>query len=220
MSKSIRIALIDWNASVRSARRLILDATPNTAVVFESDGKTSDFELLPDLLVDVIVMDQQLEQRTGTEAFMTLRSKYSELEDVPQAVLTTPFELSELRVLAFGAGMHDLVSINSGPGGLVQAIRSAALGKVVIDLRELVGLLSLNPPSRLNNFDFTKAVNALPVRKKGLVQKLSVEWDVIRSGGSTRLTLELFAPLARPMGCLSAKELIIRLIQNGFVNAS
>lgn len=220
MSKSIRIALIDWNASVRSARRLILDATPNINVVFESDGKTSDFELLPDLLVDVIVMDQQLEQRTGTVAFMTLRSKYSEIGDVPQTVLTTPFELSELRILAFEAGMHDLVSINSGPGGLVQAIRSAASGKAAVDLKELVSQLSLNPPSRLNNFDFTKAVNALPVRKKGLVQKLSVEWDVIRSGGSTRLTIELFEPLANPLGCLSAKELIIRLIQNGFVNAS
>ncbi len=219
MSQSLRIALIDWNTSVRSARRTILDATENLTVVFESDGSQDQLNQLPDLLVDVIVIDQQLDSKTGVEAFLTLRQSYLELSEVPKAVLTTVYEIASLRVQALGAGMHDVVSIDSGPEGLIKMITAAASAEPVIDLAELAKLLTETPPISKNNFELSQAVIALPVRKKGLIEKLAEEWPRIKTGSNSKLTLEQYQPLAISLGFLSASELIIKLMQNGVFDA-
>ena len=211
--------MIDWNTSVRSARRAILDATENITVVFESDGSKDELNQLPDLLVDIIVIDQQLDSKTGVDAFLELRQGYSDLAEVPKAVLTTVYEISSLRVQALGAGMHDAVSIDSGPEGLIKIIRAAASAEPVIDLAELVKLLRESPPLAKSNFELSQAIIALPVRKKGLIDKLSEEWPRIRAGSKPKLSLEQYQPLALSLGFLSASELIIKLLQNGVLDA-
>jgi DNA-binding NarL/FixJ family response regulator len=219
MSKSLRVALIDWNTSVRAARRAILDATENITVVFESDGSTDELNQLPDSLVDVIVINQQLDSKTGVDAFFVLRQNYSQLAEIPKSVLTTVFDAAALRVQALGAGMHDVVSIDSGPEGLVKIIRAAAASKPVIDLPELVKLVTKSPPIFKNNFELSQALVALPVRKKALIQKLVEEWPKISAGSKPMLSLEQFQPLALSLGFLSASELVIKLLQNGVLDA-
>ena len=219
MSQPLRIALIDWNTSVRSARRTILDATENLTVVFESDGSQDRLDQLPDLLVDVIVIDQQLDSKTGVDAFLTLRQKYENSSEVPKAVLTTVYDVATLRVQALGAGMHDVVSIDSGPDGLINAIRSAALAESAFELADLAKLLNETPPIFRSNFELSQAVMALPVRKKGLIEKLAEEWPKITSGTKPKLSLEQYQPLALSLGFLSASELIIKLMQNGVLDA-
>lgn len=219
MSKSLRVALIDWNTSVRSARRAILDATENITVVFESGGSKDELRQLPDLLVDIIVIDQQLDSKTGVDAFLELRQGYPDLAEVPKAVLTTVYEISSLRVQALGAGMHDVVSIDSGPEGLIKIIRAAASAEPVIDLAELVKLLTESPPLVKSNFELRQAIIALPVRKRGLIEKLLEEWPRIRAGSKPKLSLEQYQPLAVSLGFLSASELIIKLLQNGVLDA-
>ena len=219
MSQPLRIALIDWNTSVRSARRTILDATENLTVVFESDGSQGQLDQLPDLLVDVIVIDQQLDSKTGVDAFLTLRQKYENSSEVPKAVLTTVYDVAPLRVEALGAGMHDVVSIDSGPDGLINAIRSAALAESAFELADLAKLLNETPPIFRGNFELSQAVMALPVRKKGLIEKLAEEWPKITSGSKPKLSLEQYQPLALSLGFLSASELIIKLMQNGVLDA-
>jgi DNA-binding NarL/FixJ family response regulator len=219
MSQSLRIALIDWNTSVRSARRSILDATENLTVVFESNGSIDELNQLPDLLVDVIVMDQQLDSKTGVDAFLQLRQSYPEIAEVPKAVLTTVFDIATLRVQALGAGMHDVISIDSGPEGLVKMIRAAASSEPVIDLMGLVQLLTDSPPVAKNNFELSQAVIALPVRKKGLIDRLAEEWPKLKAGAKPKLNLEQFQPLALSLGFITSSELIIKLVQNGVINA-
>jgi DNA-binding NarL/FixJ family response regulator len=219
MTQSLRIALIDWNKNVRSARRAILDATENLTVVFESDGNTDELDQLPDLLVDVIVIDQQLDSKTGVDAFLLLRQSYLDLADVPKAVLTTVFDVAALRVQALGAGMHDVVSIDSGPEGLVKAIRFAASSEPVINLADLVELLSQSPPPVRHSFDLSQAVAALPVRKKALIEKLAADWPKMRTGSKPKLSLDQFQPVAHSLGFLTASELVIKLMQNGVLDA-
>jgi DNA-binding NarL/FixJ family response regulator len=219
MSQSLRIALIDWNTSVRSARRAILDATENLTVVFESNGSIDELNQLPDLLVDVIVMDQQLDSKTGLDAFLQLRQSYPEIAEVPKAVLTTVFDIATLRVQALGAGLHDVISIDSGPEGLVNMIRAAASSEPVIDLMGLVQLLTDSPPVAKNNFELSQAVIALPVRKKALIDRLAEEWPKLKAGAKPKLNLEQFQPLALSLGFITSSELIIKLVQNGVINA-
>jgi DNA-binding NarL/FixJ family response regulator len=219
MSQSLRIALIDWNTSVRSARRSILDATENLTVVFESNGSIDELNQLPDLLVDVIVMDQQLDSKSGLDAFLQLRQSYPEIAEVPKAVLTTVFDIATLRVQALGAGLHDVISIDSGPEGLVKMIRAAASSEPVIDLMGLVQLLAESPPVAKNNFELSQAVIALPVRKKALIDRLAEEWPKLKAGAKPKLNLEQFQPLALSLGFITSSELIIKLVQNGVINA-
>jgi DNA-binding NarL/FixJ family response regulator len=219
MSQSLRIALIDWNTSVRSARRSILDATENLTVVFESNGSIDELNQLPDLLVDVIVMDQQLDSKSGLDAFLQLRQSYPEIAEVPKAVLTTVFDIATLRVQALGAGLHDVISIDSGPEGLVKMIRAAASSEPVIDLMGLVQLLAESPPVAKNNFELSQAVIALPVRKKGLIDRLAEEWPKLKAGAKPKLNLEQFQPVALSLGFITSSELIIKLVQNGVINA-
>jgi DNA-binding NarL/FixJ family response regulator len=219
MSQSLRIAIIDWNTGVRSARRAIIDATDSMQVVFESDGSTNDLNQLPDLLVDVVVIDQQLDSKTGIDAFLTMRQKYSELLEVPKTVLTAVFEDNALRVQALGVGMHDVVSIESGPQGLVNTISAAALSEPVLNISELVELLTLSPPPTQHSFELSQAVAGLPIRKRGLIEKLALEWPKIRAGSSPKLSLEKFQSLATTLGFLTATELVIKLLQNGELDA-
>lgn len=218
MSQALRVALIDWNQSVRSARRLILDATPNIEVVFESDGDASQLQQLPDLLVDVILIDQQLENGSGIDAFVNLRSKYQEPSDIPPAVLSATYDFPEIRFLCLAAGMHGLVSIEAGPEALIRKVASAASREKVTDLEQLEELARHSKISRKSDFSFTQAVNALPIRKRALVDKLALDWSALQAGARSKYAIEQLDPLVAVLGCLTASELVIRLLQNGFLD--
>jgi DNA-binding NarL/FixJ family response regulator len=220
MSGNLRIALIDWNQDVRPARRAILDATDGIDVVFESDGNPDQLKQLPDQLVDVIVIDQQLEQNSGVKAFMNLRSFYEELSEVPKAVLTATFDLPEIRQQCFAAGMQNLVSVESGPEGLLGAIQAARSSTQVSDLQELFELAKATNPQTKGDFSFTQAVNGLPIRKRTLVDKLARDWNSLRSGNKTKFTIDQLEALVMPLGCLTISELVFKLLQNGFLDGN
>lgn len=220
MNQELRVALVDWNLGVRSARRQILDATSNIKVVFESDGQISQFEQLPDLLIDVIVIDHQLEQGSGIDALLDLRKRYESLADVPPSVLTSTFDLPELRLACLAAGMHDLVSVEGGPEELIGAIRSAASDEKIIDLEQLASLISLGKLAAKSDFGFTQSVNALTVRKKALIEKLAKSWAAIPSGTKVSFSLDVLDPLVSPLGARTTSELVIRLFRSGFLSGS
>jgi DNA-binding NarL/FixJ family response regulator len=218
MSQSFRIALIDWNLGFRSARRQILDATPGLEVVFESDGRSSELQQLPDLLVDVIVIDQQLEQGSGVETFLAIRNSYQELSQVPKAVLTAAFDLPGLRLVCYAAGMQELVSVADGPSGLTRAIGAAAKQETLSDLQQLVNLVRLDKAGTKSDFTFAQAISGLPIRKKSIIDKLARDWSALQSGSKPKFSIEQLEPLLVPLGCLTIIELVIRLLQNGFLD--
>jgi DNA-binding NarL/FixJ family response regulator len=220
MSQSLRVALIDWNQSVRAARRQILDATPNIDVVFESDGNSSQLQQLPDLLVDVIVVDQQLEQGSGVEAYLAIRNKYENLTDVPPAVLSATFDLPELRLLCLAAGMHELVSVDFGPEELIRTIRSAASREKETEISKLAELIRHCKLAPKSDFGFTQSVIALPVRKRALIDKLARDWHSLQTGSRSKFSIDQLEPLVSPLGCLTTSELVIKLFQNGFLDGS
>jgi hypothetical protein len=60
---------------------------------------------------------------------------------------------------------------------------------------------------------------ALPVRKRGLIEKLAEEWPKIESGSKPKLSIEQYQPLALSLGFITSSELIIKLMQNGVLDA-
>jgi hypothetical protein len=114
--------------------------------------------------------------------------------------------------------MHNLVSVEAGPEGLIGAIHTAWSSKQVADLEGLVELAKATKPPTKGDFSFTQAVNALPVRKRSLVDKLAKDWKAIASGSKSKFSIELLEPLVLPLGCLTTIELVFKLLQNGFLD--
>lgn len=220
MIKTLRVALIDWNQDVRFARRQILDASPKIEVVFESDGNAAQLRQLSESLVDVILIDHQLEQGSGVEAYLDLRKEYEELTDVPPAVLSSSFDLPELRLMSLAAGMHELVSVDAGSEALVRAIGSAASGESVTDIGKIAELVQVCKLQQKSDFAFNQAVMSLPARKRAHVEKLARVWPLFQSGTRPEFSLDELRSLVSPLGCLTASELVIKLFQNGFLDVS
>ena len=218
MTHSLRVALIDWNTSARAARSQILTATDNMDVVFESDGNSAELELLSESLVDVIVIDQQLLQGSGVDAYVTLRSYYPEPSELPKTILTASYDVLQMRVAALEAGMYDLVAIESGPLALTEAIVAAAADKAKFDLVsvfEILGNVDLPPKS---DHSFAQAVNALPVRKRALIDRLQKDWQALSAGAAAKFSLEALDILRAPLGSVTNNELVIKLLRNGFLD--
>jgi DNA-binding NarL/FixJ family response regulator len=218
MSHSLRIALIDWNTSARAARAQILNATANMEIVFESDGNSNELAMLSESLVDVIVIDQQLRQGSGVDAFSALRSHYPELSEVPKAVLTTPFDLPELRVAALAVGIHDVVAIEAGPVGLIQAIVAAAADQSLFDLERLFEILSNVDLSPKSDYSLIQAINSLPVRKRAVIDRLQKDWQKLRTSANPKFSIGSLDLLLAPLGSLTNTELVIKLLRNGFLD--
>ena len=218
MTHSLRVALIDWNTSARSARSQILTATHNMEVVFESDGNSAELESLSESLVDVIVIDQQLMQGSGVDTYVALRSYYPELSELPKAILTASYDVLQMRVAALEAGMYDLVAIESGPLALTEAIVAAAADKArfdLVSLFEILGNVDLPPKS---DYSFVQAVNALPVRKRALIDRLQKDWQALSAGAAAKFSLEALDILRAPLGSVTNNELVIKLLRNGFLD--
>jgi DNA-binding NarL/FixJ family response regulator len=220
MSHSLRIALIDWNTSARAARAQILNATAKMDVVFESDGNSNELAILSESLVDVIVIDQQLRQGSGVDAFSALRSQYPELSEVPKAVLTAPFNLPELRVAALEAGIHDIVAIESGPEALIETILAAAADQATFDLATLFETLSNVDLPPKGDYALSQAINALPVRKRAVIDRLQKDWQKLKTGANAKFSLDSLDVLLAPLGSLTNTELVIKLLRNGFLYVS
>lgn len=220
MSHSLRIALIDWNTSARAARAQILNATAKMEVVFESDGNSNELAILSESLVDVVVIDQQLRQGSGVDAFSALRSQYPELSEVPKAVLTAPFNIPELRVAALEAGIHDIVAIESGPEALIEKILAAAADQATFDLARLFETLSNVDLVPKGDYALSQAINALPVRKRAVIDRLQKDWQKLRTGANAKFSLDSLDVLLAPLGSLTNTELVVKLLRNGFLDVS
>ena len=189
-------------------------------VVFESDGNNNQLAMLSESLVDVVVIDQQLRQGSGVDAFIALRSHYPELSEVPKAVLTAPFNLSELRVAALEAGIQDIVAIESGPVALIETILAAASDRATFDLARLFETLSIVDLPPKGDYALSQAINALPVRKRAVIDRLQKDWQKLRTGANAKFSLESLDVLLAPLGSLTNTELVIKLLRNGFLDVN
>jgi DNA-binding NarL/FixJ family response regulator len=220
MNHSLRIAIIDWNTSARAARSQILNATANMEVVFESDGRSEELQALSESLVDVIVIDQQLLQGSGVDAYIDLKSHYPELSEVPKAILTAPFEVLEVRVSALEAGMHDLVAVESGPTALIEAIVAASTDESNLSLESLFDILSQIDLPLKSDYSFGQTIISLPVRKRAVIDRLQKNWQRLLTGANAKFSLDSLDSLRPSLGSVTNIELVIKLLRNGFLDAS
>ncbi|GAA3032409.1 response regulator transcription factor [Streptosporangium longisporum] len=123
---SIRILVADDQEGIRTAFRLILDAQPDMTVVAEAADGVTAIESARHLRPDVVLADIRMPRADGIEVTRALAGTGV------RVVVVTTFGLDEYVHAALGHGAAGFVLKRSGPALLVEAVRAAVNGDVLI----------------------------------------------------------------------------------------
>ncbi|WP_433211462.1 response regulator [Microtetraspora malaysiensis] len=130
-----RILIADDQEGIRAAFRLILDAQPDMTVVAEAaDGRTA-IDTAKTIKPDVVLADIRMPGADGIEVTRALAGTGIHV------VVVTTFGLDEYVHAALRHGAAGFVLKRSGPTLLIEAIRAAMSGDVLISPQLTVRLL-------------------------------------------------------------------------------
>ncbi|MFI7534215.1 response regulator [Streptosporangium sp. NPDC049376] len=132
---SIRILVADDQEGIRSAFRMILDAQPDMTVVAEAaDGRTA-IDTARAIEPDVVLADIRMPGADGIEVVRALA------DTTVHVVVVTTFGHDEYVHAALRHGAAGFVLKRSGPTLLVEAVRAAMNGDMLISPQLTVQLL-------------------------------------------------------------------------------
>lgn len=184
---TIRVLLADDQELVRAGLRMIIDDADDMQVVAEaSDGATA-VALAQDLRPDVCLLDIQMPRLDGLEA--TRRLAGPGVPHPLKVVVVTTFELDEYAHTALRNGAAGFLLKHAGPVLLLEAIRAAHRGDVLVSPSITIRLLEHFGGSLIGN---TAPEPALPLTER--------EEEVLRSLARGRSNREIAGDLHISMG--------------------
>ena len=111
MANELRIGLLDGDEGIREGRRLVLDSQADFRVVYDEENALAALERIPDLLIDVLVVDHRLKGLDGIEFSRRLVETLTSAEHpVPKIVMTGPYYTRELEIAAIRSGASAVVT--------------------------------------------------------------------------------------------------------------
>ncbi len=125
---TIRVALVDDQALVRSGFHMMIDAEPDIEVVGEADNGLSALALLHEAPVDVMLMDIRMPGVDGIEA----TKRILEAGYPVKIIILTTFDVDEYVYEALRAGASGFLLKDARATELVDAIRAVAAGDAII----------------------------------------------------------------------------------------
>ena len=223
MARSLRIALLSGNSDVMFGRLQLIESQSDLEVVYtESNGITA-FEKVPELAVDVILIDHRLKGLDGIELTRLLNESYLEAQEQPPAiVLTGPYFSSALQISCIRAGAVDLVTQDAGPQVLLDSIRAAGDRLAEPKATELLALFEAERIAVEVNLDTESAFEDLPERALAILR------GFLRGKTDDQLAAELDTPKYRirqqfnqilaSFGCTTRSQLCLVLFEAGLVD--
>lgn len=136
---TIRVLLAEDQAPVRLAFRIILDAQPDVSVVGEAADGREALDLARRLRPDVVLADIRMPRLDGLELTRLLAGPQS--TDPLRVVVVTTFDHDEYVHAALAAGACGFLLKRSSPTLLVEGVRAAASGDMLISPEVTVRLL-------------------------------------------------------------------------------
>lgn len=126
----ITVLLADDQDMVRAGFRMIIDSQPDLTVVGEADNGRSAVELAHRLRPDVCILDIRMPELDGLAATRLLAGP--DVEHPLKVVIATTFDSDEHVEIALRNGAAGFILKDSGPQLLLEAIRAAHAGDVLI----------------------------------------------------------------------------------------
>ncbi|WP_326554855.1 response regulator transcription factor [Micromonospora sp. NBC_01813] len=135
----IRVLIADDQVMVRQNLRRILESQPDLRVVGEAADGVATVERARMLRPDVVLADVRMPRRDGLEVTKTLAGPH--VSDPMRVVVITTFELDEYVHTALRNGACGFLLKRSGPALLIEGVRAAAAGDMLISPQLTVRLL-------------------------------------------------------------------------------
>ena len=217
MASRIRIGLLDADSDVRLGRKLVLSSQPKFEVVFDSDGSLQDLEAVEQSLIDVLVMDQKLSSGAGVSFYASLRN-LTGIKQAPPALLTTSFAQPDLLLDALQVGILNVLTVEQGASGLVDAVSRASTGASFHSLISIWELSKLQPTYRAVDLNFIRQIDELPQRQASGLKKLKDVWESSDSAKIEQFDLRSLNTLVARLPVSNAVELILAMNRSGLLD--
>lgn len=137
---TIRVLLADDQELVRAGFRMILDDADDVEVVAEAADGTTAVRLARQLRPDVCLLDVHMPGMDGLEATRCLAGP--DIADPLRVVVVTTFDLDEYVHTALQNGAAGFLLKDAGPALLLEAVRAAHRGDVLVSPSMTVRLLA------------------------------------------------------------------------------
>lgn len=139
----IRVLLVDDQEMVRAGFRMILETDEDIEVVGEAADGAAAVRLVDELGPDVVLMDVRMPEMDGLEATRLIvdGNARSAAGEAVRVVVVTTFDLDEYVDLAITNGAAGFLLKDSGPALLIEAVKAAVRGDVLISPSITVRLL-------------------------------------------------------------------------------
>ena len=125
LARSVRVVLVDDDALVRAALRLILEGHPDITVLGEGADGRSGLDAVRSLRPDVVLMDLHMPVRDGVWATAELSAALPQVK----VLVLTAFDTDDMVAAALRAGAAGFLLKDSAPERILSAVLGAAGGE-------------------------------------------------------------------------------------------
>ena len=183
-------------------------------VVYEESIAAKALEVLPELLVDVVVIDHRLQGMDGISLSKQLIARLSAAEQrLPTIVITGAYFTSELLMASIRAGATELVTQDASSADLLDAIRKSRRNMVDVKLKPFADFLDTTAYEPVIAVDYLLNLAQLSVEEKELVEAVALAEDldeIAKHLGLSRSRIrELLENTMRTFGCATIEQLYL-----------
>jgi DNA-binding NarL/FixJ family response regulator len=183
-------------------------------VVYEESIAAKALEVLPELLVDVVVIDHRLQGMDGVSLSKQLIARLSASEQrLPTIVITGAYFTSELLMASIRAGATELVTQDASSADLLDAIRKSRRNMVDVKLKPFADFLDTTAYEPVVAVDYLLNLAQLSAQEKELVEALALAEDldgIAKNLGLSRSRIrELLEKTMRTFGCATIEQLYL-----------
>ncbi|GAA0466602.1 DNA-binding response regulator [Paractinoplanes deccanensis] len=126
--RPIRLAIVDDDALVRGALRLLFSRQPDIEVVAEAENGIEAVAVAAANWPDIMLMDIRMPKLDGMLATQRIRSRPS----APQIIVLTTFNIDEYVVESLRGGASGFLLKDSAPQDIITAVRRVSAGESML----------------------------------------------------------------------------------------
>ena len=173
MTKPIRLIIADDEMLIRTGLKIMLEASGNVEVLALAENGKAAFEACTIHRPDVVLMDIRMPESNGIEGTKLIKEAFPEVK----VLIVTTFQDTEYIGEAVQNGASGYLLKDSSPDAILDGIKVALSGKVVMDTVISEALLTNTSVEKEERFDAekwgltTREVELIAQVAKGLSNK-------------------------------------------------
>ena len=167
MTNPIKLIIADDEMLIRTGLKIMLEASGNVEVLALAESGRAAFEACKEYQPDVVLMDIRMPESNGIEGTKLIKEAFPDVK----VLIVTTFQDTEYIVEAVQNGASGYLLKDSSPEAILDGIKVAMSGKVVMDTVISEALLTNTTVEKPASFDAEKW--GLTPREVELIQQVA-----------------------------------------------